>query len=129
MTIVVPSLSVVSVEDNLTTSSTRRCGQTLSDYLSRSKGLLIEYGVQQLVELLRLAAHDGGLLVNHTFVEQVDSNLHHSSTCTLTVTCLEEPELALLYGELHILHIVIVVLQLVLDAVQLSINLRHSFLH
>ena len=85
--------------------------------------------MQQLVELLRLAAHDGGLLVDHTLVEQVDSDLHHSGTCTLTVTCLEEPELALLNGELHILHIVIVVLQLVLDTIQLGIDLRHSLLH
>ena len=85
--------------------------------------------MQQLVELLRLATHDGGLLIDHTLVEQVDSDLHHGSTCTLTVTCLEEPELALLNGELHILHIVIVVLQFVLDTIQLIVDLRHSLLH
>ena len=129
VTILVPLLSIVSVEYNLTAGCTRRCRQTLSNHLGSREGLLIEYGVQQLIELLRLAAHDGGLLVNHTLMEQVDGDLHHGSTCTLTVTSLEEPELALLNGELHILHVVIVVLQFFLDTIQLGINLRHSLLH
>ena len=76
------------MEHNLTAGSTRRCRQTLSDHLGRRQRLLIEDGVQQLVELLRLTTHDGGLLVDHTLVKQVDSDLHHSGTCTLTVTSL-----------------------------------------
>ena len=124
-----PLLSVVSVEHDLTTGSTGRCGQTLGDNLGTGQSLLVEDGVQQLVELLGLATHDGSLLVDHTLVEQVDGDLHHCGTCTLTVTCLEEPELALLDGELHILHIMIVVLQLVLNTIQLIVDLRHSLFH
>ena len=124
-----PSLGIVGVEHNLTAGSTWAGGQPLSDDLGLSQGLLVEDGVQQLIELLGLATHDGGLLVDHALVQQVDGNLHHSSTCALTVTSLQEPELALLDGELHILHIVIVVFQLVLNTVQLGIDLRHGLLH
>ena len=85
--------------------------------------------MEQLIELVRLTTHDGSLLVDHSLMEQVDGNLHHSRTSTLTVTCLEEPQLAFLYGELHVLHVVVVLLQLLLNAVQLSIYLRHSLFH
>ena len=85
--------------------------------------------MQKLIELLRLTAEDSSLLIDHTLVEEVHSNLHHSGTCTLTVTCLEEPELAFLYGELHVLHIVIVMLQLILESVELLVKLRHSLFH
>ena len=129
MAILVPFLGIVGVEHNLSAGSTWRCRQTLSDDLCVQQGLLVEYRVEQLVELLRLATHDGGLLVDESLVEQVDGNLHHGRTRTLTVTSLEEPELAFLNGELHVLHVVIVVLQLLLDAVQLSIDLRHGLFH
>ena len=89
------------------------------------ESLLVEYRVQELVKLVRLATLDGCLLVNLTLMEQIHSDLDHCSTCALTVTCLKEPELALLNGELHVLHIVIVVLKLLLDLVQLLVDLRH----
>ena len=62
-------------------------------------------------------------------MEQVDGDLHHGSTGALTVTGLQEPELAFLYGELHILHIAVVLLELVLDAVELLVDLGHSLFH
>ena len=117
------------MEYNLTAGSTRRCRETLSDNLSLRESQLIEYWVQKLIELLRLTAEDSSLLINHTLVEEVHGNLHHSGTCTLTVTCLEEPELAFLYSELHVLHIVIVVLQFILESVELLVKLRHSLFH
>ena len=129
LAILVPLLSIVSVEYDLTASSTWRSRETLSDDLSSRERQLIEYWVQELIELLWLTAEDSSLLVDHTLVEEVHSNLDHSGTCTLTVTCLEEPELTFLYGELHVLHIVIVVLQLILESVELLVKLRHSLFH
>ena len=129
LAILVPLLSIVSVEYDLTASSTWRSRETLSDDLSSRERQLIEYRMQKFIELLRLTAEDSCFLVDHTFVKEVHSNLHHSGTCTLTVTCLEEPELAFLYGELHVLHIVIVVLQLILESVELLVKLRHSLFH
>ena len=86
-----PFLSIVSVEYNLTARSTWRSRQTLCDNLSLRESQLVEYRVQELVELLRFAAKNGCLLVNHTLVEEVHSYLYHGSTSTLAVTCLEEP--------------------------------------
>ena len=85
--------------------------------------------MEQLVELVGLAALNGRLLINHTLVEQIHGNLHHSSTRTLTVARLQEPELALLDGELHILHVVVVVLELILQCVELGVDLGHSLFH
>ena len=124
-----PLLSVVSMEYDLTASSTRRCRKTLCDNLCLRESELIEYGVQKFVELLRLTTKNSSLLVNHTLVEKVHGNLNHSSTSTLAVTCLEEPKLALLNGKLHVLHIAIVLLELVLKCVKFLIKLRHSLFH
>ena len=124
-----PLLSIVSVEYNLTAGSTWRCREALCDDLSLRESQLIEYWMQKFIEFLRLTAQDSSLLVDHTFVKEIHGNLHHSCTCTLTITSLEEPEFAFLYGELHILHIVIVVLQLILESVEFLIEFRHSLFH
>ena len=124
-----PLLSIVCMEYNLTAGSTWRCRETLCDDLSLRKSQLIEYWMQKLIKFLRLTAQDSSLLINHTLVKEIHGNLHHSCTCTLTITSLEEPEFAFLYGELHILHIVIVVLQLILESIELLVKLRHSLFH
>ena len=116
-----PFLSIVSVEYNLTASCTWRSRKTLCDNLSLRESQFVEYWVQELVELLRFAAKNGCLLVNHTLVKEVHSNLNHSGTSTLAVTCLEEPKLAFLNGELHILHVAVVLLKLVLKSVKLLV--------
>ena len=85
--------------------------------------------MQQFIKFLWLTTEDSSLLVDHTLVEEIHGYLHHSGTCTLTITCLEEPELTFLYGELHILHIMIVVLQLILQRIQLLVKFRHSLFH
>ena len=85
--------------------------------------------MEQLVELVRLATLKGSLLVNLSLMEQIHGYLHHCSTCTLTVTCLQEPQLAFLYSELHILHIMVVMFELVLQSIEFCENLRHSLFH
>ena len=85
--------------------------------------------MEQFVKFIGLATLESCLLVNLTFCEQVHSNLYHGCTCTLAVTCLEEPELAFLNGKLHILHVVVVLLELVLQSVELCIDFRHSLFH
>ena len=129
MAVGVPLLCIVSMEYNLATCGTGRSGQALGDNLSLLKLKFVEYGVKQFVQLLRLAAHDGCLLVNHTLMQQVDGNLNHCGTGTFAVTGLKEPQLALLNSELHILHIAIVVLKHILEFIQLVVNLRHSLFH
>ena len=129
MAVLVPFLSVVSVENDLTAGCTRRSGQTLGNNFSFLERFLVEYGVKQLIKLLRFAAKNSGLLVDKAFANKIHGNFHHSGTGALTITRLEEPELAFLYGELHILHIVIVVLELVLKCIEFFVELRHCLFH
>ncbi len=56
--------------------------------------------------------HEHGLLfVDHALVHQVDGDLQGGGGGALAVTGLEHIELAVLDGELHVLHVAIVVLQ------------------
>ena len=84
-----PSLSIVGKEYDLTGSSTRRCGKTLSYCLGRLEGSLVEYRVEKLVELLWLHACESSLLVDNAGAEKIHCNLNHCSTSALTVTSLE----------------------------------------
>ena len=102
MACIVPFLCVVGKEHNLTACCTWRCRKTACQHLS-----------------LLLCA----------LAEQVHGYLYHCSTCALSVTCLQEPQLALLYGELHVLHVVVVLFELVLQSVQLSEDFRHCLFH
>ena len=84
--------------------------------------------MENLVELCRRNAHNCGLLVDHTFLEHVDSHLECCKTGSLADTALEHPEVTFLNGELDVLHIVEVLLESCPDIVELRINLRHSLL-
>ena len=129
VSVLVPLLCVVSVEDNLSARSARRSRQTLGDDFRFLQRILVEDRVEQLVQFLRFAAHDSLFLADDAFAYEVHSNLHHGSTGTLAVTGLEEPEFAFLYGELHILHVAVVVLELLLDGVEFGIKSWHSLFH
>ncbi len=124
-----PFGSVISEEYNLTSCSTRRSRKTTSQDFCFFQSILVKYRVEQFIQLIRFNAHQGCLFVNHTLTKQIHSNLHHGSTRTFTVTCLEEPKLTFLNGELHVLHIFIVIFQFCLKRIQFVIDFRHSFFH
>ena len=124
-----PFFGIVGVEDNLTAGGTGRGGQTARDLVSTGQSALVEDGVQEFVELVGLAALDGGFLVDEAFVKEVHGDLHHCGTRALTVTRLEEPEFAFLYRELHVLHVAIVLLELVLQGVEFLVDFGHGFFH
>ena len=129
MAIGAPLCSVFGKEDNLTAGSTRAGGKTAREFLSLCKGFFIEHGVQEFVELGGLAAVDSRLFVDHALTEQVHGNLHHGCAGALTVTRLQEPEFAFLNGELHVLHVVVVVFEFGLDSVELLVDFGHSLFH
>ena len=129
LTSFVPSFSIVSVEYDLTTSCTRRSGKTASNFLCTSQSLLVEDRVEEFIEFVRFATFDNRLFVDHTFVEKVHCDFHHSRTGALTVTSLQEPKFTFLYGELHILHIAIVLFEFVLERIEFSVDFRHSLFH
>ena len=107
---------------------TRTCGKTLGHDLSLLNGSLVEHGVKEFVKFLWLHTLDDSLLVNLAFAEQIHGNFHHSSAGALAVTGLEQPELAVLNSELHILHVAIVLFKSVLNFNKLCSAFRHRLL-
>ena len=64
-----------------------------------------------------------------SLVNEVASNLESSLSSSLTVTALEHEELLVLNSELHVLHIVVVVLKNIANLDELSVSLRELLLH
>ena len=124
-----PFFSIVGKEYNLSAGSTRRCRQSAGKHASLLLSLLVEHRVEQLVELVGLATQQCCLLVNLALAQQVHGNLHHGRTGALAVSGLQEPQLAFLHGELHVLHVMVMLLQFVLKSVELCKNLGHGLFH
>ena len=61
-TIVMPASSVVGEEYDLTRSCPRRGGKPVCEDLSLALGDGIKYGVEELIELVRLTAQESSLL-------------------------------------------------------------------
>ena len=119
-------LGVLGEEHHGTRGGSRRCGQALGDDLRIGDGLLVEDGVEQFVELRRLAAQYGGLFVDQTLAQHVHGDLDHRRARALAVAALEHPEFAVLNREFDVLHVLEVLLQVALNFVQLLVNRRHD---
>ena len=104
----------------------RRCGKALGDDLCIGDGLLVEYGVEQLVELRGLAAKHGRAFVDQPFAEHVHRDLDHGRAGAFAVAALEHPQLAVLDRELDVLHVLEILLQVVLDLIEFLVNHRHD---
>ena len=124
-----PYSSIFSVEYDFTASSTWRSSQTFCQYNSFLLSFFVEYWVEKFVKFIRFNTEKSLFFSNHTLVEHIHSDFHHSSTCTFTVTCLEEPEFTFLNSELHILHITVVIFKFSLESIEFSIDFRHSLFH
>ena len=84
--------------------------------------------MQQGIQLLGLDAQHSLALGDHALVHQVACNLQSGLSGTLAVTGLQHIQVAILDGELHILHVAEVLLQAVCDGDELLVNLRHLLL-
>ena len=118
-------LGVLSREDDAAAGRSRRSGQALTNCLGSLQGSGIELRVQQGVELLGLNAQDSGLFIDNALVHQVAGDLQSSLGGTFAVTGLQHEELAILDGELHVLHIFVVVLEAGCDLNELIVDLGH----
>ena len=121
-------LCLFSSKDDLAAGRTGRSCQTLADDLGGLQGSGVELGMQQGIQLLGLHAQDSFLLGNHALVHQITCDLQSSLSGTLAVTGLQHVQMAVLDGELHILHIAEVVLQTGCDLNELIVHLRHLIL-
>ncbi len=115
--------SVVSVEIDAACRSAGRSGKRLTDLLAVLKCVCVKCRVQQLVKALGLNAQNCFLRSDHAFVDQIAGNLDRRLSGSLAVSGLQEVELAFLDGELHILHVAIVLLKSVSDLDELLVAL------
>ena len=81
--------------------------------------------MQQAVQLLGLYAQHGLFLGDHALVYQVNGDLQSGSSGALAVTGLQHIQLAVLDGELHILHVAVMLLQTGGNVHKLLVNLGH----
>ena len=71
----------------------------------------IEHRVQQLIELLRIDAQHGFLLVDQPFAHHLHGDADGRRTRALAVAGLQHVQLAVLDGELEVLDVAVVLLQ------------------
>ncbi len=85
--------------------------------------------MQQSVEVSWVDHCNCFLLGLHALINEVASDLQSSLSSSLTVSGLQHVELLVLNSELHILHVVIVVLQSLANFLELSESLREGLSH
>ena len=120
-----PLGGVLGSEHHLTAGSARGGGKAGADGLGGLQGLGIKHGVQQAVQLLGLHAQHGLFLGDHALVHQVDGDLQGGGGGALAVAGLQHVKFAVFNGELHILHVAVVVFEVMGDALELLVHRGH----
>ncbi len=115
----------VRVEDGAPDGGARRGVQALGDPPGDLAGDRVELVAQELVHLGRLDARDRLGLRDDAVVDHVAGDLHGSRGGPLRVAGLEHVEAAALDGELEVLDVPVVELQLVRDPLELRVRLGH----
>ena len=100
-------------------------GQGCGDRCGLLYGFGVELGMEQSVKALGVDHGDGFFLCDHAFVNKVAGDLDGGGGSSLAVSCLEHIELLVLDGELHILHVAVVLFQPAADIDELLICLGH----
>mmetsp|Transcript_40600 Transcript_40600/g.79488 ORF Transcript_40600/g.79488 Transcript_40600/m.79488 type:complete len:620 (-) Transcript_40600:61-1920(-) len=121
-------LSLLGSEDNLSNSSAGGGGESLADHTILVGGLRRKLGVEELVEVRRVHLVDGLVLCDETLLVHVYGDLDGRGAGPLAVAALEHEELAVLDGELDVLHILIVTLKLLHVLKKLLVSVRHDLL-
>ena len=120
-------LGAVGGEDDLAARGAGRSVEALGgDLVGRGR---VERRMQELVELARVDPGDGLLLLDQALADHVDRALQRCGRRTLGGARLQEVELAVLDGELDVLHVVVVLLEPVHRIEQLLIGRRQLIFH
>ena len=125
----VPSLGILSGKYHLAAGSAGRCTQTLAQRSGSLQGCGVKLGMQQRIQVAGVDHGHRLCLCLVALIYQVTGNLQSSLGSSLTVTALQHVQLLVLNGELHILHIMVVVLQNLTYLDELFICLGELLLH
>ena len=121
-----PLYRVLSREYDTAACSTRRSRQRCGNGLCVLESCRFKLRVQECVKLLRIYHHDGFLFSYHAFIDEVACYFERCGCRALTVTRLKHVKLLVFYGELHVLHISIVLFKLLADVYELRVGFRHN---
>ena len=116
-------LGAVGVEDDLPGSGARRGVEALRGDLEL--GVRVEARMQELVELARVDPRHRLLPLDEPFRRHVDRALDRRRRRPLRGARLEEVEVALLDGELDVLHVAVVALERAHRLEELVVRVRH----
>ena len=120
-------LSLFGGEGDLAGGGAGRRAQADGNLFARSIG--VQRGMQQLVQRFGFDAGDGGLLVNQPLAHHVHRCFQCRIGRALAGTGLQHEQLAFLDGELHVLHIAVMLFQPLADGAQFLERPGHGFFH
>ena len=106
----------------------RRCGKCLSDHLAVLKRLRIKGGMQKLIQRFSFNTCHCLFRCNLSFIYQITGYLECCLGCTLSVSGLQEEQLSVFNGKLHILHIAVMIFQFICNLNKLCIALGQILL-
>ena len=89
----------------------------------------VQGGMQQLIELRRIDPADSFLLGDQTLGRHIDGDPEGRFGGSFAAARLQHPEFTLLDGELHVLHVFVMIFQLGADIAQFLEQARHVFFH
>ena len=124
-----PVLCILCGEYDLTASRAGGSRKSFCNGQSRFKSLGVKLGMEQCVEVSGVNHKNSFLFGLLSFVDQVAGDLQSGLSGTLTVTGLKHVELAVLNGELHILHIVVVIFKSLANVRELSESFGEQLSH
>jgi hypothetical protein len=84
----------------------------------------IQHRVQQLIQLVRIDAHDGFFSGNQAFFHHLNGDANSGRAGALAVAGLQHPQLLILDGELEILDVAVVLFERGSDLTQLLVGFR-----
>ena len=121
-----PALRGVCIERDDADGRARRDVEPGGQLASRLARASFELRVQEVVHLLGLDAPDGLFLAEHAFLDHVDGDADFGLRGALAVARLQHPELAVLDGELHVLHVAVVAFEPLSDGLELRVRRWHD---
>ena len=123
---------VFSGEDDGAGSGARGSRDALADdvlLVRLFQGVGVELRVQEHIERLRIDLHESFLLGDHALVDEVARDLDSGGSGTLAVTRLQHIEFAVFDGELHVLHIAVMLFEDLADFLEFVISFGEHVLH
>ena len=109
-------------ESYLAASRAGGSGETFRDRLRLFERLGVKLRVQERVELLGLYLQKRLFLADHALVHEVAGDTHRGARRTLAVARLQHEQPALFDGELHVLHVLVLLFERLGDGDELIVN-------